>query len=176
MVPPLSPEASTVAASRPTRLPSRFTRPPLPLFPAAETVPEMMVSPASVLTVISPPETPLADVTLPAPSFVPRLERKKMRPFSPATALSALTIPFCARRPPKIPILPLLATISPRFNAWSSGALTTTAISGEKESTRLTERPAASSTSPLGAEMTPEFSTCGAISHTLPPDGVVMVP
>ena len=64
----------------------------------------------------------------------------------------------------------------PTFSAWLSGALISTRMSGFAESTRFADLPAASRMSPLGAVMTPVFSTFGATRKILPPLAALIDP
>ncbi len=128
---------------------------------------------------MSPPVlrlAPVALVLLPASSSVAPLDLRMIWPLAPRTALLALMAPRWLTSAPYTPTRPPCATICPRFSAWSGGADTTTCTFGSLESNSCTLWPAASTTSPLGAEITPLFSTAGATRKIWPPDGVVIVP
>ena len=81
-------------------------------------------------------------------------------PFSPITAVVALSVP--ALRTPAPCITIRRATTSPRLIACESGAVTSHATSGVRGFTSDTRWPAARITSPSGVWMRPLFSTCGA--------------
>ena len=151
MPPPVPPLASTLALpNSPTCSPSTWISPPLP--------------------------APVADVTLPADSTVWPLALSTILPFSPTTALFALSTPRWLTSAPAMPMLPPWAMICPRFSAWSAGADTSTRSCGLPGSASCTLRPAARITSPFGAVMMPVFSTLGAISSTCPPLPPLMTP
>ena len=83
-----------------------------------------------------------------------------MRPSSPTTAVVACSRPAFLTFWPYRPMR--RATTSPKLTALPAGALTSQDTSGARGLTSVTLWPAASSTSPSGEWMRPEFSTCGA--------------
>ena len=131
------------------------TAPPLPCVPFASTVPATVALPESDCTVIEPPVEPFAVVVLPAASVTSFVALKTILPFSPRTAVLALTTPAWRINPPYMPIL--LAMIWPIFTAWLSGAVMVTRTSGEFGLTISTLFPAARIISPPSARMMPLF-------------------
>ncbi len=131
-------------------------------------------------TVISPPlpaaPVAVALVTLPLSSSVLPLALSTILPFSPTTALLALSTPRWFSSAPAMPMRPPCATTWPMLMAWSAGADSTTRRSGLAASASCTVWPAASITSPLGAVMMPLFSTFGAINRICPPLPALMAP
>ncbi len=127
---------------------------------------------------ISPPlpAALVAVVTLPASSSALPVAFNTILPFSPSTALLALSTPRWFSSAPIMPMRPPWATIWPTLRAWSAGADSTTRRSGLAASASCTLWPAASSTSPLGAVMMPLFSTFGAIKRICPPLPALMLP
>ncbi len=78
-----------------------------------------------------------------------------------------------------MPMRPESATSLPTLSARSLSAVMVTVTNGEFSETRSTLLPAASTISPCGVRMIPEFSTSGAIRNTRPPgppEAVSMVP
>jgi hypothetical protein len=75
--------------------PSTFTSPPWPALPFASTSPATTVVPLDTTSML-PPLGPFAVVVLPASSVASLTARKTILPFSPTTALFALTVPRLA--------------------------------------------------------------------------------
>jgi len=142
--------------------------------PCALTLPWIRLLPVSAFRMMLPPLGPLAVITLVELVVRSWVASRKILPFWPTTAVLALMVPLLPTMPPKIEIL--LAINWPRLTAWPAGAFNWTEISGLAVSIRVTLLPAASRIWPLGALISPEFSTTGATINISPPLAALMVP
>src|SRR2546425_12046949 len=153
----------------PTRTPSAWIVPPWPELPLASTVPEMRLVPPSACRRMLPPLALFAVVLLPASSVRSLVATSRISPLAPTTALFASTTPPWRTSAPNMPMRPESEISCPTLSACSASATRRTVTKGEPSETSSTLLPAASTISPCGERMTPEFCTSGPTRNTRPP-------
>ncbi len=136
--------------------PEVSTKPPAPALPRAEMLPSTVAT-LSALTLTLPPVVPSAVMAEVAVVCTSCEARRKIRPPS-CTRLLVLSEPLLVTRPAARPMRPASAVIRPMLVVEPSPVMATD-TPGVAVSTSCTVWPAASSTSPFGAAMSPALVT-----------------
>ena len=161
------PPVATLTLLMSAHLPEVSTKPPLPRVPSpcADIRPPATISPlncpaSSTFATTDPPFMPSTAITLELSSSIFFVACRNIRPPS-LTTLLAFSVPLFFTSTPAIPIRPASLAIVPRLVTFPSRPVISTFTPGVPVSMSPTVCPAARMTSPLGALISPLFSTAG---------------